>query len=65
MTNWQYLQSDAYHIDGLSQLRMVRALCKLFTDPDPKGANGNAPFEKEGDKEENSHEEMHFLGIFK
>lgn len=44
--NWQYLQSDTYHINGLFQLRMACTLCKFFTYPDPEGTNGNASLEK-------------------
>lgn len=44
MMNWKYLQSDTNDVDGLLQLRVARALCQLLTDPDPEGADGNAPF---------------------
>lgn len=36
--------------------------CASSSDPDPQGADGNAPFEKT-EKEEIPCEEMHFLGI--
>lgn len=45
--NWQYLQSDTNDVDGLLQLRVASALCQLLTDPDPEGADGNAPFGKD------------------
>lgn len=46
--NWQYLQSDTNDVDGLLQLRVARALGQFLTDPDPEGADGNAPFGKDG-----------------
>lgn len=47
MKKHEYLQSYTDHIDGVLHLRMAGTLCKLFTDPDPEGANGDASFKRE------------------